>query len=104
MGASRLILSPIVMRCHARVKMEIGGNGEGLKKNSKIIVDFRTAMHHSVSREIMDALLNKTVRLSQEQISGLEKEAVRRNRKLTELIRIAVDEMLLRKAGKRRAR
>lgn len=42
----------------------------------------------------MEALVNKTVRLSGEQIAGLKKEAARRNRKFTELIRIAVDEML----------
>lgn len=51
-------------------------------------------MHHNAIQQVMETLLNKTVRLSLEQIDGLKKEAVRRNRKFTELIRIAVDEML----------
>lgn len=39
-------------------------------------------------------MINKTVRLTEDQIAGLKKEAARQNRKWTEMVRIAVDKML----------
>jgi hypothetical protein len=39
-------------------------------------------------------LINKTVRLSEEQIAGLHEEGQRDRREFSELVRIAVDELL----------
>lgn len=47
---------------------------------------------------------NKTVRLSEEQIAGLKKEAPKMRRYWTELIRLAVDDFLeARRSSKRKA-
>jgi len=40
------------------------------------------------------SLVSKTVRLSAEQIAALKQEAIKRRRKFTELIRLAVDDFL----------
>lgn len=41
-----------------------------------------------------DTLKNKTVRLSEEQIAALNAEAIRDRRDFSQLVRIAVDELL----------
>ncbi len=51
-------------------------------------------MHHTALHRMAATLINKTVRLSEEQIDGLKAEGERDRREFSELIRIAVDELL----------
>ena|SRR6516164_9322410 len=46
------------------------------------------------SSKMDTSLVSKTVRLSAEQIAALKQEAIKRRRKFTELIRLAVDDFL----------
>ncbi len=48
----------------------------------------------------MEILLNKTVRLSQDQITGLQKLALIEQRKFGQLIRLAVDRFLQNRKSK----
>jgi hypothetical protein len=50
----------------------------------------------------MDALINKTVRFSKEEITGLRDLAEKEGRKFGELVRIAVDRLLGLKNGKKK--
>lgn len=61
----------------------------------KKTIDARTTSHHTALHRMAAPLVNKTVRLSNEQIDGLKKEAELDKRDhWTSLVRIAVDEML----------
>jgi hypothetical protein len=51
----------------------------------------------------MDALINKTVRFSKEEIAGLRAMAEKEGRKFGELVRIAVDQLLGLKNGKKKS-
>lgn len=60
-------------------------------------IDARTTSHHTALHRMADKkpLLNKTVRLSVDQITGLQEEAALDNRDhWTSLVRVAIDEML----------
>ena len=48
----------------------------------------------------MEILLNKTVRLSQDQIAGVQKLALQQNRKFGQVIRIAIDRFLQNRQSK----
>jgi hypothetical protein len=66
------------------------------KKMLKKSIDRRNTSHHTAPHRMADKpLINKTVRLSEDQIAGLQEEARLDHRdSWTSLVRIAVDEML----------
>jgi hypothetical protein len=58
-------------------------------------IDARNTLHHTAPHRMAAPLVNKTVRLSEDQIEGLKEEAKLDHRdSWTSLVRIAVDEML----------
>jgi hypothetical protein len=59
-------------------------------------IDARTTSHHTAPHRMAGKpLINKTVRLSEEQIAGLQAQAeVEKRDHWTSLVRVAVDEML----------
>jgi hypothetical protein len=70
------------------------------KNNLQKSIDLLPCIALHCNTQDMEILLNKSVRLSQDQIASVEKLALQQNRKFGQIIRIAIDRFLQNRQSK----